>query len=96
MTPAPIGPPRETKEDIKFRGYNIPKGTLVLPNFWAVHVNPKVYPDPEKYNIDHFLKADGTLIRDSDNLVPFGTGEYPAKTVSYVIILIYGLQQDQS
>lgn len=42
-------------------GYFIPKGTVVLPNHWAIHLDPEVYPEPEKFNPDRFIK-DGKLV----------------------------------
>ena len=33
---APFGLPHHTTEDIEYRGYFIPKGTLLLPQIWFV------------------------------------------------------------
>ncbi len=33
----PLGVPHSTMEDVEFRGYTIPKGTMVMPNLYAVH-----------------------------------------------------------
>ncbi|KAI0790121.1 cytochrome P450 [Irpex lacteus] len=52
-SPAPLGIPHATaKEDI-YKGYVIPKGSMVIVNIWYVHVgmlhDPETYPNPEKF-----------------------------------------------
>ena len=58
--PAPIGLPVKTNQDDIYRGYSIPAGTTVIENTWAVCRDPKIYPDPEAFNPDRFLK-DGKI-----------------------------------
>ncbi|GAA6017347.1 hypothetical protein JCM10207_005602 [Rhodosporidiobolus poonsookiae] len=51
-------------EDDWYNGYFIPKGTIVLANHWAIHLDPELYPDPETFNPERFLDRDpstGTL-----------------------------------
>ncbi|XP_065224514.1 cytochrome P450 4C1-like isoform X2 [Planococcus citri] len=45
---------REAGEDIKIGDRIIPANTIVLVSISAVHFNPKYYPDPWKFNPDHF------------------------------------------
>ncbi|ELU35515.1 cytochrome P450 domain-containing protein [Rhizoctonia solani AG-1 IA] len=35
--PLPLGVPRATSEDDEYRGYLIPKGSVVITNSWSVH-----------------------------------------------------------
>ncbi|RAO73303.1 uncharacterized protein BHQ10_009315 [Talaromyces amestolkiae] len=37
-----------TKDDW-YNGYFIPKGSTVMANWWAIHYDPEVYPEPEKF-----------------------------------------------
>lgn len=43
-----------TKEDI-YDDYLIPKNSTVFMSVWAMHQNPKLYAEPEKFNPDRFL-----------------------------------------
>jgi len=38
----------------------IPRGATVIQNVWAISRDPNIYPDPETFNPDRFLK-DGTI-----------------------------------
>ena len=58
--PLPISVPVKTAQDDIYREYSIPAGTTVIENIWAVFHDPAIYPDPEAFNPDRFLK-DGKL-----------------------------------
>ncbi|KAF5366453.1 hypothetical protein D9758_009803 [Tetrapyrgos nigripes] len=50
-------------EDI-YKGYRIPKNTIIVPNVWAMLHNETVYgPDPNKFNPERFL----LLLKDGTN-----------------------------
>ncbi|CAH1434974.1 unnamed protein product [Lactuca virosa] len=71
----PAGPllvPHEASEDCVIGGYNIPGGTMVLVNQWAIHHDPKVWADPETFNPERLEGLEGT--RDGFKLLPFGYG----------------------
>jgi len=74
-TPTPFGVPVKTTKDDIYRRYFIPAGSTVIENTWAVFRNPNIYPDPEAFNPDRFLK-DGEinpLVFDPEDRV-FGSG----------------------
>lgn len=50
--PAGSGSPRVAKEDVEYRGLRIPKGTVALPSGPAANRDPKVYPDPDRFDIE--------------------------------------------
>ncbi|XP_029833956.2 cytochrome P450 2C44 [Ixodes scapularis] len=88
----PIGLPRGCEEDTRIGNYVIPKGTVVLPNLWAVHMNPKVWKDPEVFNPSRFLKGDGSgLIAKPKHFVPFSTGKRmcPGQAAANIQIFLY-------
>ena len=58
--PLPISVPVKAAQDDIYREYSIPAGTTVIENIWAVFRDPAIYPDPEAFNPDRFLK-DGKL-----------------------------------
>ncbi|KAF8158971.1 cytochrome P450, partial [Mycena galopus ATCC 62051] len=63
---------RWSPDDI-YAGYFIPKGTMVLPNIWAMAHDESMYPDPGKFNPERFFNADGLLNAD-DHILGFGFG----------------------
>jgi cytochrome P450 len=73
--PFPISLPNRVTQDDVYRGYFIPAGATVIQNIWAVCRDPNIYPDPETFNPDRFLK-DGKinpLVLNPEDGV-FGTG----------------------
>lgn len=57
----------------EFRGYTIPKGTVVLANLWSVHRDPTEWDDPDCFDPTRFLDEKGTLLR-KECFIPFGIG----------------------
>ena len=58
--PLPLSVPKRATQDGIYRGYFIPEGTTVIENVWAIVRDPNVYPDPDVFNPDRFLK-DGKI-----------------------------------
>ena len=58
--PSPISIPTRSMQDDVYRGYLIPAGATVIQNVWAIFRDPNIYPDPETFNPDRFLK-DGKI-----------------------------------
>jgi len=61
---------RNMEEDV-YRGYHIPKGSVVMANLWAISQDPKVYPDPHLFIPERFMGE--TNVPDSRDIV-FGYG----------------------
>ncbi|XP_077127574.1 cytochrome P450 2K1-like [Ranitomeya variabilis] len=61
-------------EDIKFRGYTIPKGTTVIPFITSVLQDPSQWETPEDFNPQHFLDEDGQF-RTRMAFIPFSAGK---------------------
>ncbi len=55
-------------------GYEIPKGTTVMPNLYAVHHDPRHWEEPEKFNPERFLDASGKLLPKPESWMPFSQG----------------------
>ena len=73
--PVPLSSPNRAMQDDVYRGYFIPRGATVIQNVWAISRDPSVYPDPDVFNPDRFLK-DGKinpLVFDPEDRV-FGAG----------------------
>ncbi|KAG6828014.1 hypothetical protein H0H87_003076 [Tephrocybe sp. NHM501043] len=67
------GFPHKATKDIIWKDYVIPKGATVIGNVWSVGRDPSVFPDPEKFNPQRWLREDGTL-REDLRSYPFGFG----------------------
>ena len=55
-------------------GYRIPKNTMIIPLQWALHMNPKIWQDPNTFDPDRFVNASGQFFAPSEFL-PFQTGK---------------------
>ncbi|XP_059903553.1 cytochrome P450 2U1 isoform X1 [Gadus macrocephalus] len=69
----PLGIPHMASKTAEFRGFTIPKGTVVIPNLWSVHRDPTVWEEPDTFNPGRFLDEAGKLLR-SEHFIPFGIG----------------------
>ncbi|XP_066276043.1 cytochrome P450 2J1-like [Branchiostoma lanceolatum] len=70
-----IGPilPHCTSDDTNLLGYDIPAGTTVFFNLWALHMDPARWPDPDKFDPTRFLDESGQLLAH-DAFMPFSAG----------------------
>lgn len=51
---APMLVPHQSSDDCKIGGYDIPRGTMLLVNAWAIHRDPKVWDDPTSFMPERF------------------------------------------
>lgn len=49
------GIPHAPTQDDFYRGYHIPAGTPIVGNVWAIHRNPRDFPDPDVFRPERFL-----------------------------------------
>uniref|UniRef100_A0A8C0L8J7 Cytochrome P450 2E1 n=1 Tax=Canis lupus dingo TaxID=286419 RepID=A0A8C0L8J7_CANLU len=61
-------------QDTMFRGYVIPKGTVVIPTLDSVLFDKQEFPDPEKFKPEHFLNENGKF-KYSDYFKAFSAGK---------------------
>ncbi|XP_072828511.1 cytochrome P450 2E1 [Vicugna pacos] len=64
----------EATRDTVFRGYVIPKGTLMIPTLDSVLYDKQEFPEPEKFKPEHFLNEHGKF-KYSDYFKPFSAGK---------------------
>ena len=82
--PLPFCIPNRVTQDDTYRGYFIPAGATVIQNIWVILRDPVIYPNPDAFNPDRFLK-DGKinpLVFDPAHRV-FGSGRRE-DTIVYV------------
>ncbi|XP_053603225.1 probable cytochrome P450 304a1 [Plodia interpunctella] len=72
-TLVPLGVPHRATDDTVFNGYNIPQGTMVSANLVMLHMDQKLWSDPETFRPERFI-VDGKLNVALDKSLPFGAG----------------------
>ncbi|ESQ53353.1 hypothetical protein EUTSA_v10025016mg [Eutrema salsugineum] len=65
----PLLLPHLSSKDCKVAGYDIPRGTMLLTNVWAMHRDPELWEDPEMFKPERFEKEG-----EAEKLMPFGMG----------------------
>ncbi|KDQ24173.1 hypothetical protein PLEOSDRAFT_1108627 [Pleurotus ostreatus PC15] len=75
----PLGMPHVTTQDVVYKEYVIPRGTIIFTNLWGMHRDPDKFKDPEAFNPERYLATkygtktdeDGADFRDN---MHFGSG----------------------
>lgn len=70
----PLGIPHGASNEIEINGYTVPKGAMIVPLQWAIHMNPLLWKDPEVFDPRRFINEEGRFVRP-ENFIPFQTGE---------------------
>ncbi|XP_058081574.1 cytochrome P450 81Q32-like [Magnolia sinica] len=69
---APLLLPHESSEESNVGGFNVPHGTMLLINAWAIHRDPKLWVDPTDFKPERFQGPEGA--KEALKLIPFGYG----------------------
>lgn len=72
--PTPLMLPHRANANVKISGYDIPKGSNVHVNVWAVARDPAVWKDPHEFRPERFLEEDVDMKGHDFRLLPFGAG----------------------
>uniref|UniRef100_A0A7E4V6Z0 Cytochrome P450 n=1 Tax=Panagrellus redivivus TaxID=6233 RepID=A0A7E4V6Z0_PANRE len=87
----PMNLMRVASEDITIQGHLIRKGTTVIPQISCLLYDENVFPNPMKFNPNHFLTPDGKF-KKVDEWNPFSVGKRQclgislAKTELFLIV----------
>lgn len=64
---------RMANEDIQIGDYNIPAGSNILMLIYGMHHNPRIFPDPEKFDPERFF-PENCIGRHPFAYIPFSAG----------------------
>ncbi|KAG5875609.1 hypothetical protein JTB14_036606 [Gonioctena quinquepunctata] len=70
----PVGIPHGTTEELVIDSYKIPKGTMIVPLQWAIHMDDSAWKDAEKFDPQRFLDDEGKVTKNQ-HFMPFQTGK---------------------
>ncbi|XP_011040720.1 PREDICTED: cytochrome P450 98A2 [Populus euphratica] len=72
--PTPLMLPHRASANVKVGGYDIPKGSNVHVNVWAVARDPAAWKNPLEFRPERFLEEDVDMKGHDFRLLPFGAG----------------------
>ncbi|OVA01011.1 Cytochrome P450 [Macleaya cordata] len=73
---APLLVPHESSKECVIGGYNIPSGTMLLVNVWAIQNDSKLWDEPNKFKPERFqgMELGGVVNKSRFKLMSFGSG----------------------
>ncbi|KAG8445803.1 hypothetical protein GDO86_010550 [Hymenochirus boettgeri] len=69
----PLALPHETSADVHFKGYFIPKGTVIIPLLSSVLRDETQFDDIDEFNPNNFLDSEGNFVK-KEAFMPFSAG----------------------
>jgi len=72
--PVPLLLPRECRESCQVMGYDVPKGTKVFVNAWAIARDMRLWRDGEEFRPERFENSSIDFRGNDFEFTPFGAG----------------------
>lgn len=71
--------------DVVLNGFKIPKNTQIVPLLHAVHMDPNLWDEPEKFKPTRFLNSEGKITKP-EYFLPFGVGKHNFELKKKILI----------
>uniref|UniRef100_A0A2N9IWF3 Cytochrome P450 n=1 Tax=Fagus sylvatica TaxID=28930 RepID=A0A2N9IWF3_FAGSY len=80
---APVLVRRESMEDVKIDGYNIPAKTPFFINAWAIGRDPESWDNPDIFEPERFMRSTVNFKGQHYELTPFGAGRRSCPAITF-------------
>ncbi|KAK6175044.1 hypothetical protein SNE40_013585 [Patella caerulea] len=86
----PMGAPRRVAEDMWYKGYLLPRNSMIITNLDSVLMDEKIWGDPKVFRPERFISEDGKLIH-REELIPFSMGKRKcmAETTAKIEVFLF-------
>lgn len=71
---APISVPHGLTGDLQYKGFTIPKDTLLIPNLYSVFFDKDIFPDPHVFRPERYVDEKGNL-QHTEKVLAFSLGK---------------------
>ncbi|KAH9856163.1 cytochrome P450 [Lenzites betulinus] len=81
----PMAVPHRVTTDDHYRGYDIPAGSTIIANTWAMTRDSRYFPDPEEFRPERFLvpkEQEGDILLPSSFVFGFGRRVCPGQALA--------------
>lgn len=85
--PIPLLIPRESTQDVKLMGYDIPARTQVIINASAIGRDPTLWEEPDEFRPERFLNNTIDYKGLHFELLPFGAGRRGCPGIQFAMVV---------
>ncbi|KAI3763174.1 hypothetical protein L1987_53625 [Smallanthus sonchifolius] len=85
--PIPLLIPRESTQDVKLMGYDIPAGTQAIINASAIGRDPTLWEEPDEFRPERFLNSPIDYKGLHFELLPFGAGRRGCPGIQFAMVV---------